>query len=195
MSGLLGMTTPPRYEVKVTEGKGCGIFLLEPVKEGSYVLEYEAVVYPRKERVKHEKEYIANSEGCFIIDVQTSGGWVCFDATRQFNSPGRLMNHSSKGEATVTHPLQASPCQQSMEAGIYCHSRLAGRRGVNVDYGCAPSGIEWLKKRPKMSAPGENNAGSSVSCAPSPPRPVDAFEFILSEATEAPLRHRGVLFC
>ena len=104
------------------------------------------------------------------------------------------MNHSSKGEATVT-PFKPLLVNSQWRLGFIATRDLQAGEELTWDYGCAPCGIEWLKKRPKMSAPGEHNAGSSVSCAPSPPRPVDAFEFILSETKEAPLRHRGVLFC
>ena len=163
MSGLLGMTTPPRYEVKVTEGKGRGVFLLEPVKEGSYVLEYEAVVYPKKERAKHEKEYIANGEGCFIIDVQTSGGWLCFDATREFYSPGRLMNHSTKGEATVI-PFKPLLVDSQWRLGFIATRDLQAGEELTWDYGCAPCGIEWLKKRPKKSNTGEHKLNVCTAC-------------------------------
>lgn len=163
MSGLLGITTPPKYEEKVTEEKGRGLFLLEPVKEGSYVVEYEAVVYPRTKRAQHEKEYIANSEGCFIIDVQTSGGWVCFDATRKFHSPGRLMNHSAKGEATVT-PFKPLLVNGEWRLGFIAARDLQAGEELTWDYGCAPRGIEWLKKRPKVSATGKPKLNVCMAC-------------------------------
>ena len=206
MSGLLGVTTPPQYCI---EGKGRGLLLLEPVREGSYVLEYGAVVYPRRERAVREREYVANGEGCYIIDAQTSQGWMCFDATRRFLSPGRLMNHEPRGKATLT-PFKPLLIGGKWRLGFVATRDLQPGQELTWDYCCAPGGIDWLKKRPNKSASGErklslclhdcrhvhmhctlyvranNTAGSTASHAPS--APISASKPILSEA---PPRHRG----
>ena len=40
----------------------------------------------------HVREYERNNEGSYILEVQTSEGWVCYTPD---GSIGRLMNHSS----------------------------------------------------------------------------------------------------
>ena len=147
MSGLLGVTKSPKFRIDNIEGKGRGVVLVDPAEEGMYVLEYEADVYPRKERKTHEREYIANGEGCYIIDVQTSKGWVCFDATRNFLSPARLMNHSPKGKATVT-PFKPLLIGGRWRLGFIATRDLQPGQELTWDYGCNPGGIDWLKKRP-----------------------------------------------
>lgn len=208
MSGILGLTRSPRYEITSVKGRGRGIFVCEEVKKGSYVLEYEADVYPRRQRAEREREYVANGEGCFIIDVQTSNGWMCFDATRHFLSPGRLMNHAQRGIATVC-PFKPILVNGQWRLGFLATRDLNPGEELTWDYGCAPRGIEWLKKRPKASATSEAcgvhgrqcvcvvyncvlcASGSAMSCTPRTQRPADVFDFILSEAVETRSRNRG----
>ena len=80
--------------------KGRGIVLDEAVVEGAFVMEYEGDIYPLKERPRHEEEYPKNREGCFILDALTTDGWICIDATRHLCLV-RLLNHASRGEATL----------------------------------------------------------------------------------------------
>ena len=78
-------------------------------------MEYEATVYPRKERSKHEEEYQVNEEGCFILDVLTKDGWFCLDATQELNSLGRLMNRTPKSLATLTPQCQVEGGVRSLQ--------------------------------------------------------------------------------
>ena len=74
ISGLLGMVKASKFGVDRIEGKGCGLVLEEPVKKGSFFVEYYVTVYPRREQAAREREYSSNGEGCYIIDVQTPDG-------------------------------------------------------------------------------------------------------------------------
>ena len=40
------------------------------------------------------KEYDANDKASYIIKTQTNEGYLCFDATRQLFTLGRLVNHT-----------------------------------------------------------------------------------------------------
>ena len=156
LSGLLGLTASPSHRVVEVAGKGRGVLLCEAVKRGAYVVEYEAVVYPRKEREEREREYAANEEGCMIIDVQTPHGWLCFDATRLYASPGRLMNHARAPDATVA-PFKPLLVGGQWRLGFVATRDLAPGDELTWDYGCEPGGIEWLKRRRKTTAAGEQN--------------------------------------
>jgi len=108
-----------------------------------YVLEYEAVVYPRRERQAHEKEYIANDEGCYILDVQTPEGCFCLDATRCLLSPGRLMNHAQRAKASLA-PFKPLLVEGKWRVGFTATRDLCQGEELTWDYGCAPGGIDWL---------------------------------------------------
>ena len=165
MAGLLGISKPPKYRVAQLDEKGRGVILMEAVKEGAFVVEYEATVYPRKERAAREKEYCSNGEGCFIIDVQTPSGWVCFDATRSFHSPGRLMNHAPRFAATVV-PFKPLLLDGKWRLGFTATRDLSPGEELMWDYGCTPGGIEWLKRRPKVSTTGEYELSASCTLYP-----------------------------
>lgn len=148
ISGLLGKTTSPKFSIEVLPNKGRGIILQEAVPEGSYVLEYKAEVYPRKERAAHESEYIANDEGCYILDIQTKEGWMCLDATRYLSSPGRLLNHAPSAQATLK-PFRPLLLKGKWRVGFTSTRDLHPGEELTWNYGCAPNGIEWLGQRPK----------------------------------------------
>ena len=139
IGGLLGITTAPCFSVEDIEGKGRGLVVREEVTAGSYVLEYEAEVYPRKERRSHKREYIGNNEGCFIIDVQTADGWVCLDATRCLVSPGRLLNHAPRDRATLA-PFKPLFLKGRWRVGFVATRDLHPGQELTWDYGCSPGG-------------------------------------------------------
>ena len=145
--GLMMLMIQPRFSVTNVEGKGRGLVLIEGVPEGSYVLEYEGEVYPRREREAHEREYSSNDEGCYILDVQIPDGWYCIDATRHLLSPGRLMNHAAKTKATLTPIL----LQGKWRVGFTTTRDLHVGEELMWDYGCPPGGVEWLKLCPSKS--------------------------------------------
>ena len=155
MSGLLGISTPPNFRIEVIEGKGRGLILQEAVTKGAFVVEYEADVYPRREWPAREEEYIANGEGCYVMDVQTSQGWMCFDATRRFLSPGRLMNHARRCEATLT-PFKPVLLGGKWRVGFLASRDLQPGEELTWDYGCSPGGIHWLNRRLKKATIGEH---------------------------------------
>ena len=149
MSGLLGKKRPPSVRVMETADKGRGIFLEEPVANREYVLEYKGDVYPRKEKRDHEQEYATNDEGCFILEVQTKEGWVCIDPTRRPSSAGRLINHAPSTEATLI-PFRPLKVFGKWRVGFTAARDLSPGEELTFDYGSAPGGIDWLKKRPMV---------------------------------------------
>lgn len=74
------------------EGKELGVIVRAPITKNSYVTEYKYCIMhtTKKSCRKAEKDYIANSEGCYILEAKVDGSWVYFDATRRFNSYGRF---------------------------------------------------------------------------------------------------------
>lgn len=142
----LARSTPINLEVREIPVKGRGVFSKDQFDTGEYLCEYEtAEVYPRKDKKKREAEYAANGEGCYVLEACVEGKWLCFDATRRYNSIGRYINHAATKLATAKlfHPL--------MVRGKYRVAILAARpivpgEEITYDYGCEPRGIEWLMK-------------------------------------------------
>ena len=153
IAGLLHETPNYLVEVVNVEGKGRGVVVKERVPMGAYVCEYEATTtYRRKERADHEAEYAKNDEGCYILDVLTKDGWMCLDATRSYNSVGRLLNHAPRTTATLT-PYKPLSIRGVWRVGFTATKELMPGTELTWDYGCCPGGLEWLKWRP-----GQNNA-------------------------------------
>lgn len=148
IAGLLEKTTRPKFEIRTFPGKGRGLVILENVPRGAYVIEYRGDVYPRKERASHEREYEANGEGCYILDIQTRDGWLCIDATRSLSSPGRLLNHATKAMATLT-PYKPLFLNGKWRVGFTASRDLVAGEELTWDYGCLPGGLDWLKQRPQ----------------------------------------------
>ena len=60
---------------------------LAPITKGAYVTEYKYLeMYNNKTA---EVEYIANGEGCYIVEAYVNGKRCYFDATRRMESYGR----------------------------------------------------------------------------------------------------------
>ena len=61
---------PKQLKFIDTEDKGRGVAADEDIEEKEFVVEYKYnECYPKKERKKHEEEYIQNEEGCYILEV------------------------------------------------------------------------------------------------------------------------------
>ena len=94
LRGLTNSKTQPSLRVVQSE-KGRGVVANEPISKGDFVIEYKTKeVYRLRQRAAHMKEYDMNGEGSYILEIQTSDGKWCLDATRRMDSLGRLMNHS-----------------------------------------------------------------------------------------------------
>ena len=116
---------------------------MNPIQAGEYVCEYEASeVYPKSELAAKEDEYAINEEGCMVLEVHTKRGWICLDATRSHDTPGRLLNHAPARSATVRvfKPLLIN--------GQWRVAFLANRNispgEICWDYGIPPEGQAWL---------------------------------------------------
>lgn len=118
--------------------------LLEDLSKGTYVMEYEGILYPRKKRARYEKEYAANDEGCYILDILTKEGWFCIDSTRSL-SLGRLLNHAPKTIATLT-PFKPLLINGKWRVGFTAARDLIAGEELTWDYGVSPGGINWLKR-------------------------------------------------
>ena len=95
-----------KVEVRKVEGKRGVSLLLRQDKTGSFVLKYKThAVYKRREMKNGIKEYDENDEASYIIKTQTKEGYLCFDATRQLFTLGRLVNHSVTPNIKLHKPL------------------------------------------------------------------------------------------
>lgn len=111
------------------------------------MLEYKSYkVYPQDERDSHETEYKFNDEGCMILEVQTSQGWFCLDATRRHNTLGRLLNHAPPSQATLK-PFKPLKVNGKLRVGFLSTRDLAPDTELTWDYGCPPHGQRWLMRR------------------------------------------------
>jgi len=68
------------------------------------VCQYKGELVSFQEGLKREDKYRKLKKDCFMYQFDWSGETMCIDATREYNSCGRLINHSKrykniKGEA------------------------------------------------------------------------------------------------
>lgn len=136
-------------EVRESEGKGRGLFAQENVPKGTYVCEYKtAIMYPRSQRKQHEEEYKKNDEGCFILEAKVKERWVCFDATRKYDSYGRYINHSHSGNIKPHRPFFV---RGKYRVGFLTTTDVKKGDELFYDYGVSSSGIPWLRKDPPLT--------------------------------------------
>ena len=148
IAGLLGQPPHFQLDVVVFEGKGRGVVVREGVPKGAYVCEYPATLtYPRKERAGYEEEYTRNGEGCYILDCLMRDGWVCLDGTRSYSGVGRYLNHVPRSVATLT-PYKPLLINGKWRVGFTATRDLLEGDELTWDYGCAPGGQDWLRRRP-----------------------------------------------
>ena len=130
LNGLLANTTP-KPEVVELPSKGRGVVTGDQAACIRSVYKTHAI-YPRALKKQHEDEYACNGEGCYIVEAQTPKGWICFDATRRFNSWGCLLNHSCTTNCKVF-----KPCGK-WRLGILTIREVGEREELTYDYGCWP---------------------------------------------------------
>ena len=122
------------------------MFAAAPLRKGQYVLEYKTErVYRREDRVEEEREYVENGESCMVFDVQTSEGWFTLDATRRFDTVGRLMNHASARVATVV-PYKPLRIKKKLRLPFLAARDIDKGEELTWDYGCRPEGQTWLMR-------------------------------------------------
>lgn len=148
----MGLTGKTKITMGIHEipGKGRGVLVEEFVPAGSYLCEYKTTeVYPRANRAKKEQEYATNGEPCMILEVQTPQGWFCLDATRKYNTLGRLLNHAAPHVATAK-PFKPLLVNGKWRVGFLSTKDLQPGTEVTWDYACPPQGQQWLMKRSKV---------------------------------------------
>jgi histone-lysine N-methyltransferase SETD2 len=135
-------------DVVEIEGKGLGVVAGENIRKGEFVLEYKYnLSYPRKDRAAWEEEYQLNGEGSYVLDVQLpTGKWLCLDATRNFGSFGRLVNHSvSRTSNLKLHtPLLVN---RKWRVGMYAKSDINRGEELSYDYGDQPNKPDFMRVR------------------------------------------------
>ena len=127
--------------------KGRGIAAEENVKAGDFVCEYKYnISYPLKEKKRHDEEYAINEEGCFIMEVQLPAdqGWLCLDATRNYESWGRYINHSAKPNLKKHAPLFVDG--KWRVAFLALRDILKGEE-LSYDYGKQPNPPSWMRRK------------------------------------------------
>lgn len=120
------------------------------IPQGEFVMEYKrSRVYPTSKRAEAEEEYRTNDEACMILDAETKDGWYCLDATRAFNTVGRLLNHS---------PLRPMKALLITKKGVTkWRVGFLSTRPIEIgdeltwDCGCQPHGEDWLRRCPESS--------------------------------------------
>ena len=133
-------------DVVEVEGKGLGVVAGENIDKHSFVCEYKYnLTYPRNQRDKWEEEYKINGEECYIIDAQLpTGKWVCFDATRNFHSFGRYINHARAREANLKlHPPLL--IRGKRRVGLYATKPIPMGEELAYDYGDQPNKLDFMK--------------------------------------------------
>ena len=85
---IIGESVP--LEIVPIKGKGNGVVARAPISKGSYVTEYKYsdLHENREEKKKAEEDYIANEEGCYMMEVYSNGKKLYLDATRRLHSYG-----------------------------------------------------------------------------------------------------------
>jgi len=83
--------------MKMTEGKGRGIFANKDLSKGDFVVEYAGDLMSLEEGKAKEDEYSEDAEiGCYIYFFSFKGKRYCIDATAESGRYGRLLNHSKQ---------------------------------------------------------------------------------------------------
>lgn len=72
-------------------GKGLGVITTEAISKGVYVTDYKygKIHCSRSEKEREERDYKANGEGCYILEVFVGGKLRYLDATRRYQTVGR----------------------------------------------------------------------------------------------------------
>lgn len=145
IQGLMSHQAPP-VVIKEAPGKGRGVFATAPIRKGQYVMEYKTEkIYRREDRVEQERQYAENGEACMVFDVQTSEGWYTLDATRRFDTVGRLMNHAPARVATVI-PFKPLQIKEKLRLAFLAARDIETGEELTWDYGCRPEGQTWLMR-------------------------------------------------
>lgn len=143
----MGKSKEIQMDIREIRGKGRGVVVTQQVPAGTFVVEYKTTkVYPKSKREQHEAEYSLNDEPCMILEVQTPNGWHCLDATRRFQSLGRLMNHAPPDKATAK-PFRPQFVRGKWRVGFLTTKDLEPGTELTWNYGCPPGGQEWLMRR------------------------------------------------
>lgn len=132
-----------------TDEKGRGVYLKIPLLEkGAFVLEYEGEVITSKEASHREKLYASNGEGCFIMEFRFNGTKMAIDATRNFGSYTRLLNHSRHPNIKFHSPIVVDlNGSQKPRIGAYALRDITRGEEIVFDYGVQDKAIPWLKNR------------------------------------------------
>ncbi len=105
--------------------------------QGEFVLEYKYdLCYDLKEKAGWKNEYVMNDEGSYVLEVQlpNGNGWICLDATRNYNSFGRYINHASRNLVNIRMhaPLMV---RKKWRVGFYATRKIEIGEELAYDYG------------------------------------------------------------
>ena len=123
-----------------------GLFKHETPSISIHLKQKTSEVYPRTERPRHEEEYAANDDGCMILEVQTSKGWMCLDATRLYAIPGSLLN-DAQARAAILKPFRPLFVQGKLRVAFLATRNIKKGEELTWDYGCPPENQQWLMRR------------------------------------------------
>lgn len=129
------------------EDRGRGVVAEEKIAASEFVVEYKySESYPPKEKAKRDHEYIANNEGCYILEAQLpeNKGWLCMDATRNLNCWGRYINHSVHPNLKKNRPLMV---RGKWRVGFTAIHDIQIGEELTYDYGKQPNPPLWLARK------------------------------------------------
>lgn len=133
-----------------TKEKGRGIAVQEKVAAGEYICEYKYnTSYPLKEKSCHDAEYDTNDEGCYTMEVQLpdNKGWLCLDATRNIDSWGRYINHSSRPNLKKNPPLMVN---KKWRVAFLALRDIEEGEELLYDYGKQANPPNWMRLHQKV---------------------------------------------
>ena len=110
-------TTDPRFEIREARpGTGSGLFALQPIEKGEFIVEYAGVRIPTKEADDHKGRYLFEIEGTqWTIDGEPS------------NSPAKYINHACEPNAEAR--------VEDEHINMYAIQNISAGDEIRIDYG------------------------------------------------------------
>ena len=134
IEGLKG-TQKHCFIEKTMPWKGRGVFLESAIIKGEFVMEYAGDCISEREARKRELTYAQNNEGCYIVSFFFKGQRLAMDATRQYDTFSRLLNHSKCLNINL-HPALVTDFESGIPR-LAAYALQDNQRGeeITMDYG------------------------------------------------------------
>ena len=146
---ITGLESNKTKKLELTDDdgtRGRGVIAEEDIKAGEFVVEYKYnECYKAREKKSREKEYVTNTEGCYILEVQLPDGkgWLCLDATRNMSCWGRYINHSATPNLKMWKPLLM---RGKWRVGFLAMRDIQKGEELTYNYGKQKNPPDWMNK-------------------------------------------------